>query len=95
MGVKISDGRLEARAAGVVMWPTAAAVGEGLSPMRTFSPVRGGIRAADFARGAIFGPMSPLPGVKRYGETWHPTACAVGHMTPPQTRLHVGLKSLG
>ena len=95
MGVKISDGRLEARAAGVVMWPTAAAVGEGPSPMRTFSAVMGGIRAAVFARGAISGPMSPPPGLQRYGETSHPTAGAVSHRMPPPTRLHVALKSLG
>ena len=54
IGGELSDDRcLEARAAGEVIWPTAAAAGEPPSTRRTFSPVRDGIRAADFARGAV------------------------------------------
>jgi len=83
-----SGGPLGARAAGVVMWPTAVAVGDGPSTMSTFSPFRGGIRSPDLAGGAILGPMSPLPGLKRYGEISPPTARAVGHRIPPLRGFH-------
>ena len=74
------------RVSGVIMWPTAQAVGWGHSPHR-WSPGRGDIRPRIARRAKSQDLMPPLTGLKPLlVDGRSPTAAAVGQMTSPAAR---------